>query len=323
MALLEEAEDILAAFGIPLDKLSSKQRAHAARTFVALAGLKVGDPWTQAQDMSTLTLTTKQILRFGRLHHGETRSDGSYDDVRRKDLLLPIAARVIQSAANNVNANTNDGTRGYGIHPKAAQLARMFGTELWAKSCNTFQNEWPSLIKELERARALRRIPIRIADDLVLSFERNVHNQVQKAVVEVFLELFGQGAELLYVGDATDRGKFRNEERLRELGVFDLEHDKLPDVAAYSKSKNWLFLIEAVDSANPVTELRRLTFERLLEGKCKADRVYVSAFPDRATFRRFAGEIAWETEVWVADAPEHMVHFNGDKFLGPHTTSAK
>jgi hypothetical protein len=323
MALLEEAEIILAALGIPLDRLSPKKRAHAARTFVALAGLKPGDTWAQAQDMSTLTLTTKQILRFGRIHHGETRSDGSYDDVRRKDLLLPIAAQVIQSAANNLHANTNDGTRGYGIHPKAAQLARTFGTGLWAQSCNAFEVEWPSLAKALERARALRRIPIRIADDHVLLFEPNVHNQIQKAVIEVFLELFGHGAELLYVGDATDRGMFRNEERLRELGVFDLEHDKLPDVAAYSESRNWLFLIEAVDSANPVTEIRRLTFERLLDGKCKADRVYVSAFPDRATFRKFAAEIAWETEVWVADVPEHMVHFNGDKFLGPHATSSK
>lgn len=323
MALLQEAEKILEALGIPLDKLSSKRRAHAARALLALAGLKPGDLWTQAQDMSTLALTTKQILKFGRLHHGETRSDGSYDDVRRQDLLLPVAAQVVQSAANNVNANTNDGTRGYGIHPKAAQLARAFGTDLWTQSCNAFHDEWPSLAKELTRARSLRRIPIRIGDDLVLSFEPNVHNQVQKAVVEVFLELFGQGAELLYVGDATDRGKFRNEERLRELGVFDLEHEKLPDVVAYSESRNWLFLIEAVDSANPVDELRRLTFERLLEGKCRADRVYVSAFPDRPTFRRFAAEIAWETEVWVADAPEHMVHFNGDKFLGPHASSAK
>jgi adenine-specific DNA-methyltransferase len=45
----------------------------------------------------------------------------------------------------------------------------------------------------------------------------------------------------------------------------------------------------------------------------------VTAFPDRVTFRKFAKDIAWETEVWIADNPDHMIHFNGDKFLGPYT----
>jgi hypothetical protein len=33
---------------------------------------------------------------------------------------------------------------------------------------------------------------------------------------------------------------------------------------------------------------------------------------------RYLGEIAWETEVWVADAPSHLIHFNGERFLGPY-----
>ncbi len=28
-------------------------------------------------------------------------------------------------------------------------------------------------------------------------------------------------------------------------------------------------------------------------------------------------DVAWETEVWIADNPDHLVHFNGHKFLGP------
>ena len=43
-----------------------------------------------------------------------------------------------------------------------------------------------------------------------------------------------------------------------------------------------------------------------------------AAFPDRAEFRKNAADIAWETEVWIADNPDHMIHFNGDRFLGPH-----
>jgi type II restriction enzyme len=322
MTLLTDAEVVLRALGIPLDQLTATRRAHAARAFIALTGLKPGDSWSQAQDMTSRTLTTKQILKFGRDHYGETRSNGTYDNVRRQDLLLPVASGVVQAAANNATANTNDATRGYGIHPEAAQVARSFGTDRWTAACAAFDAAWPSRAKQLAGTRELKKNKIRISEDLVLTFEPDLHNQLQKAIVEEFLPRFGHGADLLYVGDAADKGKFNDHARLQELGVFSLGHDKLPDVVAYSSAKNWLFLIEAVTTANPVSEIRRLTLERLLEKTCKADRVYVSAFPDRATFRKFAADIAWETEVWVADAPEHMVHFNGDKFLGPHVAAA-
>jgi hypothetical protein len=38
----------------------------------------------------------------------------------------------------------------------------------------------------------------------------------------------------------------------------------------------------------------------------------------RAVMTRYLGEIAWETEVWVADAPSHLIHFDGARFLGPY-----
>ncbi|HLE39935.1 MAG TPA: BsuBI/PstI family type II restriction endonuclease, partial [Nitrospirota bacterium] len=45
--------------------------------------------------------------------------------------------------------------------------------------------------------------------------------------------------------------------------------------------------------------------------------IYVSAFPDFSEFHKHVGKIAWETEVWIAEFPDHMIHYNGDKFLGP------
>lgn len=46
--------------------------------------------------------------------------------------------------------------------------------------------------------------------------------------------------------------------------------------------------------------------------------VYVTAFPNRAVKAKYLADIAWETEVWVADAPTHLIHFNGVRFLGPY-----
>ena len=46
-------------------------------------------------------------------------------------------------------------------------------------------------------------------------------------------------------------------------------------------------------------------------------KIFVTAFPDFKSFKKFSEELAWETEVWISDMPEHMIHLNGDKFMGP------
>jgi type II restriction enzyme len=131
---------------------------------------------------------------------------------------------------------------------------------------------------------------------------------------------FGSGAEVLYVGDTANKYAYLNREHLRALKFFDVQESKLPDIVAYSQLKNWIFLIEAVYSSGPVTSERRLVLTKLLAG-CTALPVYVTAFLDKMTFRRFSPDIAWETEVWIASDKDHLIHFNGDKFLGPYKTS--
>ena len=128
---------------------------------------------------------------------------------------------------------------------------------------------------------------------------------------------YGFGAQVLYVGDTSDKYLHLEEKKLKELKFFEISHEELPDIIAYSKEKNWLYLIEAVHSSGPISEIRLLQLQKLTE-KCTADIVYVTAFLNRPKFRQFMAEIAWETEVWIADNPDHMVHFNGDKFLGPY-----
>jgi hypothetical protein len=165
--------------------------------------------------------------------------------------------------------------------------------------------------------RKLAQIPVRIKEGVNLEFSPGAHNQLQKLIIEKFLPAFGFGATVLYVGDTTDKDLFLDREGLQELRFSEIAHDKLPDVVAYSSKKDWLYLIEAVTTANPISELRRLDLQSMCKD-CSAGIVFVTSFPDRATFRKHAKDIAWETEVWVADTPEHMIHFNGDKFLGPH-----
>ncbi len=175
-----------------------------------------------------------------------------------------------------------------------------------------------SLAVRLSQPRILARTEIALPGGELLAFVGGAHNQLQKAIIEKFLPRFGYGAEVLYVGDTAKKYSFVKKERLEELKFFDIEESKLPDVIAYSSEKNWIYLIEAVYSSGPISSERRMILCDLLKN-CTAPAVYVTALLDRATFRKFAPEIAWETEVWIASDLDHMIHFNGEKFLGPHT----
>jgi type II restriction enzyme len=316
--LVAQALVVLEALGVPMDSLTPRRKEKMAKVFLAVAGLKPNMTWSAVQDNNDKRqLQTRQIIAFMNANLGEAVADSSYDNIRRQDLLLPEAALVILKSAKNPDANTNDGTRGFALNPAAASAIRAFGTSQWEAAVEKFMDGRETLAQELTRNRNLARVAVQISGNVSLTFSPGKHNVLQKQIIESFLAIFGQCADILYVGDTANKSLFVNQPQLAALQFFELAHDKLPDVVAYSKSKNWLYLIEAVTTANPIDELRRRTLSKLVE-RCPADAIYVTAFPDRATYRKFAKDIAWETEVWIADAPEHMIHFNGNKFLGPH-----
>lgn len=154
-------------------------------------------------------------------------------------------------------------------------------------------------------------------DDKILLFSPGDHNELQKAVIDNFLPRFGMGAKILYIGDTSKRILLLDTSTLEKIGFFEIGHDELPDIVAYSAEKNLLFLIEAVHSSGPMSEIRVSTLKRKLT-HCKANVVFFTAFLSKKDFRRWSVDIAWETEVWIAESPEHLIHFNGYKFLEMH-----
>ena len=172
----------------------------------------------------------------------------------------------------------------------------------------------------LSRQRNMARVAIKLPSGTKLSLSTGKHNELQKAIIEDFLPIFGQGCEVLYIGDTVNKMLYLNSEKLEELNFFELSHDELPDIIAYDSKRNWLYLIEAVHSSGTISEIRMLELKRLTK-QCKAEIVDVTAFLTKSEFRKWAAEIAWETEVWISENPDHLIHFNGDKFLGPHKES--
>ncbi len=88
----------------------------------------------------------------------------------------------------------------------------------------------------------------------------------------------------------------------------------MPDVVLYDEQKDHIFLIEAVTTHGPISPKRQVELGDVLK-KCKAAKIYISAFLDFREFKRHIDNIAWETEVWIANNPDHMIHFNGPKFF--------
>jgi type II restriction enzyme len=156
----------------------------------------------------------------------------------------------------------------------------------------------------------------KLPDGTSLNLSPGKHNAVQKDIIERFGPRFAPHSRLLYLGDTARKNLHTDVERLAKLQVAITDHDKLPDVILFDERRNWLFLIEAVTSHGPMSPKRVFELERTL-ANCSAGIVYVSAFPDMAQFRKHLRNIVWETEVWVAEIPDHLIHYNGDRFLGP------
>lgn len=315
----EQALQILQAIGFPAEDRSPKMQARLARIFLALCNLRPQSQWRQAavwEGPGSWALRTRDVIRYLNKHYGESISSGSYDDIRRKNLQYLTAAGVVLASPGRPEAQTNDGTRCYAINPDAAALLRKFGTREWKAEVAKFTASRPSLRQILSRPRVQEKAAVKLPHGAIVKLATGPHNDLQVAVIEEFLPRFVPRGEVLYIGDATKKMVCLNKQRLEELHFFELAHDRLPDIIAYDAKRNWLLLIEAVHTSNPVSPLRHHILESAAAG-CTAGIVYVSAFRDRKSFRAWSDQISWETEVWIADAPDHMIHYNGERFLGP------
>lgn len=316
-----DAIKLLTDAGFPMESMTKRRQRRMALALLAIANMTPRKAWSDAavfEGEGSHHLTSRQIIDFWNKHYGENIASGSYDDVRRQELVLLVEAGIALRSAVDPDADTNDPTRGYAVSAEAGDLLKKYGQSDWPDVVKRFQKTSGVLRDRLARRRVQVKVPVTLPDGRTLALAPGPHNELQRAVIEEFLPRFVPGAVVLYVGDAEKKILHIEENLLKRLGFFKLAHDALPDVVAYDAKRNWLVLVEAVHSSNPISATRHLMLERMTK-KCSAPRVYVSAFKDRQAFRNWLLQISWETEVWLADTADHLIHFNGDKFLGPHT----
>lgn len=310
MSTVQEAQDILRAFEFD----SRRTNENSARTLLALAGLDENNTWA---DSTNDRMGVRAILDWMRGPLNHPIAENSRETIRRFVLHQFVDAGFCLYNDDDPARPTNSSKNNYRLNPEALLTIRLYGTPDFVPAVEEYLAEVGSLEAKYRAARDLARIPVTTPDGGVFTLKGGGQNILIKAMVEDFCAYFVPGGEILYVGDADEKLATFERDRLAELGVVVDAHGKMPDLVVYQASKNWLFLMEAASTHGPVDHIRYSELSQMFAGS-SAGVVYVSCFPNRSIMRRFLGDLAWETEVWLASDPTHMIHLNGDRFLGPH-----
>lgn len=307
---IEEALKVLESLGFP----KQQQNERSALTLLALLDLKPGDAWANARD--PLMGITPMMDYFAQ-HYEKQYAPNTRETVRRQTVHQFLQAALVVANPDKPSRPTNSPKAVYQIEPAALKLLREFHKPTWEDRVHKYLHTVKSLKTLYARERDRRRIPVVLAQGKEIRLSPGGQNVLVKRIIDDFCPLFTPGGRVIYVGDTQTKWAYFDVNTLRGLGVDIGEHGKMPDVVIHYTEKGWLILIEAVTSHGPVNPKRRQELKELF-GSSTAGLVYVTAFLDRRTMMKYLDDISWETEVWIADSKTHLIHFNGDRFLGPH-----
>jgi hypothetical protein len=305
----DEAREILS-----LLKMPEAQRSDVCcYALLAMCGLGETSEWRQATNE---WIRIHDVIRFTENAYGAPYAENSRETFRKQAMHHFRSAAIIE---DNGKA-TNSPNYRYRVTGEALALFKEFGGGGWFSALNTFLGRHQSLVEMYASKKEMTKMPVQF-DGKNLMFSTGGHNRLQKLILEEFAPRFAPSSECLYVGDTGDRDLHKDAARLESLGFSISLHDKMPDVVLYRKDEDWLYFIEAVTSVGPMDAKRIIEIEAMTE-KATAGKIYVTAFPTFKAFKPFLDSIAWETEVWIADMPDHMIHMDGDMFLGPRRRKA-
>ncbi len=310
MATLEEAVDVLTQLGFPRAQLNER----SGLTLLALLDLTPDKEWTEAT--APLRGITP-MMDFMAEHFGRTYAPNTRETVRRQTVHQFLAAGLVLQNPDDPSRAVNSAKTTYQVNAIALDLLRGYGARDWKLRLARYRLRAEMLVERWSKERQLQRIPVVLPDGVDITLSPGGQNVLIAALIAEFCPLFTPGGRVLYVGDADEKFAVFDEAALGELGVQIEKHGKMPDLVVYHGERGWLVLIEAVTSHGPVDPKRHEEL-RALFADSRAGLVFVTAFLDRRMLAKYVGEISWETEVWVAQSPTHLIHFNGERFLGPH-----
>ena len=307
---LEAAQQIIVSLGLP----RAQQNERSALCLLALLNLSPDKAWVEAE---APLIGITPIMDWVREHYAKDYAPNTRETVRRQTMHQLVNAGIAVYNPDDPDRPVNSPKAVYQIEPATLALLRSFGSATWRGNLNSYLAERETLVNRYAREREQNRIPVQIASGTSITLSTGEHSELIRAIIEDFAPRFAPGSALIYAGDTGDKWSYFDEALLFEIGVNVDAHGKMPDVVLHYREKQWLLLVEAVTSHGPVDGKRHAELTNLFSG-AKAGLVYITAFPNRSVMARYLPEIAWETEVWVADSPSHLIHFDGERFLGPY-----
>lgn len=307
---IDDALKILTALGMP----RGQRNERSALTLLALLNLQPDGAWNALQKP---LMGITPIMEFTREHYGREYAPNTRETFRRQTMHQFVEAGIALYNPDEPARPVNSPKACYQISEEAYAVILTFGSDAWKGTLDTYLEGQETLAAKWAKHREMQMIPVQVADGKEITLTPGAHNELIKKIITAFAPRFAPGAEVIYVGDTGDKVGYFQKERLAALGVSVDRHGKMPDVVLYFGKKKWLLLVESVTSHGPVDSKRHNELASLFKD-AKPGLVYVTAFPDRGIMGRYLSEISWETEVWCADAPSHLIHFNGERFLGPY-----
>jgi len=306
--LINQALNILLALGLPREQHNDR----TAMCLLALLDLYGDKTWDQATNP---VLGIRGILDFIRNKMNVPYAENTRETIRDESIKPLVAAGIVDKNPDAPSRSVNSPATVYQIAPEALDVLKKFGQTEWGNVHKEYLSVRETLVERYARKRAGLQLHIKVGKSEI-QISPGIHSELIKQILEEFVPRFAPNSTTLYVGETGNKWGLFDIETLAKLGVEVSPHGQMPDVLLYDDDKNWLFLIESVTSNGPIDGRR---YEELVDlfANSKADLVFVTAFPDRKIMRKYLHVLAWETEVWIADSPDHLIHFNGDKFLGP------
>lgn len=308
MDKLETAKSLLKQLGMP----TKQQSRMCALTLLAMADVRKSTPWGKATNK---WIRIHDIIAFAAKFYGIAYAENSRETFRKQALHPFRTAALIEDNG----LATNSPNYRYRLTDEFLKVVQEQLNKSTASktgiALQMFISNHESLSEIYASKKQMQKMPVRI-NQQEFTFSPGKHNELQKVIIEEFAPRFAPNSECLYVGDTIQKDLVKNVEKLSELGFEITLHDKMPDVVLYREDKNWIYFIESITSVGPMDPKRIVEIEAMTKN-VTAGKIYISAFLDFSTFKKFSDQLAWETEVWIADMPDHMIHLNGDKFLGP------
>ena len=310
---ITQANQILISLGLP----RAQQNERSALCLLALLNLTPRKKWAVAE-ASLMGITP--IMDWVRKHYHKDYAPNSRETFRRQTMHQFVDAGIALYNPDMPDRPVNSPKAVYQIEPATLELLQSFGTQAWHDRLTDYLAQRETLAAKYAKEREQNRVPVQIARGKNITLSPGEHSELIRAIIEEFGPRFAPGSMLIYAGDTGDKWGYFDAALLSDLDVDVDSHGKMPDVVLYDAERNWLLLVESVTSHGPVDGKRHAELAQLFSG-AKAGLVYVTAFPTRTIMARYLGEIAWETEVRVAEAPSHLIHFDGKRFLGPYTAA--